>query len=59
MKSPFRIGVGRFINAPAMYKRGVAPDQSCDCGAGVRTKYHIRACGFLSGDQQIYVNVVK
>lgn len=39
MKSPFRIGVGRFINGPAMYKRGVAPDQSCDCGAGVRTKY--------------------
>lgn len=41
MKNPFRIGVGRFINGPVMYKRGVAPDQSCDCGAGVRTKYYI------------------
>lgn len=45
MKSPFRKGVGRFINGPAMYKRGVAPDQSCDCGAVVRTKYHILVRG--------------
>lgn len=36
-----------------------APDQSCDCGAGVGTKYYIRTCVFVSGYQQIYVDVVQ